>query len=279
MYDKIETLPSGSIIQHGPFNDRIYLLKATNNNLYNLPERLKAIAKNKGYGKIFAKLNEVKSLPFLSQGFIVEARVPSMYPRDREGIFLAAYPDKDRKVEDDKDLYEKNLRLALEKQKDRPARLDTKTFKIRPCTKKDIPQMTAVYKEVFKTYPFPIHDNSYIEKTMSENVDYFCVEHDGRIIALSSAEKDPENLYAEMTDFATLPDWRGHGLALHLLRKMERSIKEQGYQTAFTIARSASAGMNITFARAGYEYGGRLKNNTNIAGHIESMNIWHKALN
>jgi putative beta-lysine N-acetyltransferase len=114
---------------------------------------------------------------------------------------------------------------------------------------------------------------------MSENVDYFCVEHDNRIVALSSAEKDPENLYAEMTDFATLPDWRGHGLALHLLRKMERYIKEQGYNTAFTIARSASAGMNITFARAGYDYGGRLKNNTNIAGHIESMNIWHKALN
>jgi hypothetical protein len=36
--------------------------------------------------------------------------------------------------------------------------------------------------------------------------------------------------------------------------------------------------MNITFAKAGYAYGGRLHNNTNIAGNIESMNVWYKSL-
>ena len=279
MYDKIETLPSGSVIQHGTFNDRIYLLKASNKNLYDLPLRLKALAESKGYGKIFAKLNELKSLPFLSEGYIVEARVPALYPRDREGIFLAAYLDKDRKIEKDRELYEQNLHLALKRSKQRPTRLDVHKFRLRACREKDIPHMSAIYQKVFKTYPFPIHETAYIEKTMSEHVDYFCIEHEDRIVALASAEKNTENLYAEMTDFATLPDWRGHGLALHLLRQMERSMEEQGYHTAFTIARSASAGMNITLARAGYKYGGRLKNNTNISGHIESMNVWYKTLN
>lgn len=37
-------------------------------------------------------------------------------------------------------------------------------------------------------------------------------------------------------------------------------------------------GMNITFSKAGYTYSGCLINNTNIAGRIESMNIWHTRL-
>jgi hypothetical protein len=36
--------------------------------------------------------------------------------------------------------------------------------------------------------------------------------------------------------------------------------------------------MNITFAKNGYEYAGTLKNNTNISGNIESMNVWYKHL-
>lgn len=81
-----------------------------------------------------------------------------------------------------------------------------------------------------------------------------------------------------MTDFATLPDWRGHGLAAPLLFHMENEIGKKGIKTAYTIARSASAGMNITFAKLGYCYAGRLKNNTNISGSIESMNIWYKPI-
>jgi len=62
------------------------------------------------------------------------------------------------------------------------------------------------------------------------------------------------------------------------LRFLELQAKERGIQTAFTIARAISEGMNITFSKAGYTYGGRLKNNTDISGTIESMNVWYKAL-
>ena len=266
MNDIIDKLSCGSLIQHGPFNDRIYLLQASNNDIYSLPSRLIGLAKEKNYGKVFAKLSENKSLPFLSEGFTVEARIPGMYPRDREGLFLAYYLDENRKDEDNRDLYEKNLHLAKNKHRVTPKALDLSQFKLRACNENDLPEMSEIYKEVFPTYPFPIHDVAYLKKTMSDNVDYFCIEH------------DEENLYAEMTDFATLPDWRGHGFALNLLHRMEKAIKKQGYHMAFTIARSASAGMNITFAKAGYAYGGRLKNNTNISGNIESMNIWYKKI-
>jgi len=59
---------------------------------------------------------------------------------------------------------------------------------------------------------------------------------------------------------------------------MEEVVKEEGFKTAYTIARSKSTGMNITFARAGYGYQGKLINNTNISSGIESMNVWSKAL-
>jgi putative beta-lysine N-acetyltransferase len=81
-----------------------------------------------------------------------------------------------------------------------------------------------------------------------------------------------------MTDFATLPDFRGNNLALLLLREMEAHMRLAKYNTLYTIARSMSPGMNITFAKNSYEYAGTLKNNTNISGNIESMNVWYKHL-
>jgi len=62
------------------------------------------------------------------------------------------------------------------------------------------------------------------------------------------------------------------------LEEMERSMTEQGMRTAFSIARALSPAMNILFAKEGYIFGGTLVNNTQIAGHVESMNVWHKHL-
>ena len=82
-----------------------------------------------------------------------------------------------------------------------------------------------------------------------------------------------------MTDFATAPAARGASLARHLLARMDEDLAAKGFCTAYTIARAASAGMNICFARGGYTWGGTLWNNTQICGKLEHMNVWHKALN
>jgi putative beta-lysine N-acetyltransferase len=110
---------------------------------------------------------------------------------------------------------------------------------------------------------------------MEDNVVYFGVFRNGKAVALSSAEIDFEHSAVEMTDFATLPEFRGKGLSSHLLMRMAEEMKAMGIRTAFTIARAGSYGMNIVFAKCGYEYCGRLVNNTNISGNIESMNIWY----
>jgi len=96
--------------------------------------------------------------------------------------------------------------------------------------------------------------------------------------AMEMSEMDRENRNVEMTDFATLPEQRGRSLSFVLLMTMEREMRQKGFRTAYTIARALSPGMNLTFGRAGYAFGGTLINNTGISGSIESMNVWHKPL-
>jgi putative beta-lysine N-acetyltransferase len=147
---------------------------------------------------------------------------------------------------------------------------------IKQASAKDTKEMAALYRQVFATYPFPIHDPEYLRKTMDNDVVYFGVWHDGMLVALSSCEIHSGISNAEMTDFAAMPDHRGQNLALHLLLCMETELKQRCIGVAYTIARAYSFGMNITFARAGYIFAGTLTNNTNIGGQIESMNVWYK---
>lgn len=278
MADKMEYLKDGSLIQHGPYNDRIYLMKVGRRGESRLALELIYRAEELGYSKIFAKVPDLRRDEFTTAGFCLEAVVPGFYNGEEGGAFLGYYLNEERAIERESGLYEHNLELALERAGVERGALDTTLFSLHPCSKINLVEMARLYGDVFPSYPFPIYDPVYLEETMESHVDYFCIEKDGKMLALSSAEMDPEQANVEMTDFATLPEGRGRGLALHLLVKMEEAMRLKGFKTAYTIARAASAGMNITFAKGGYTYGGRLKNNTNISGRIESMNIWYKPL-
>lgn len=289
LYDKIEDF-YGTRIQHGPLNDRIYLMKfkpwlnpSRPAAMHEIAEKLVEKAENENYSKIFVKIPRRAAAPFLAEKYRKEAQIPRFYQGREDAVFLGRYLSEERMKKKDAAKLDKILELSRDKQlaDDADLRLqplDDK-FHLRKCTENDAARMAAVYRRVFMSYPFPIHEPDYLRKTMRSHVDYFCVEADGKIIALASAEKDQENLNAEMTDFATLPEWRGHRLAKYLLTRMEQHIaKKDGIKTAFTIARAASPGMNVTFAGIAYNYGGCLVNNTNISGGLESMNVWYKSI-
>jgi len=80
----------------------------------------------------------------------------------------------------------------------------------------------------------------------------------------------------EMTDLATRQTHRGMGMSSSLLMHMEEEMRAKGYKVGYTIARSASMGINMVFARDGYGFCGTLSCNTNISGSMENMNIWAK---
>lgn len=275
-YDTV-TRFNGGLIQHGIYNDRIYLMKTPETVSYEYIDLLIGFAGENNYSKIFAKVKINHYKKFKDKGFIKEALVPGYYGGKEPVLFMCLYLKKSRSVDEKSDKYNEILNLCSRGKNNKKTDLKT-GYKLIRCSDNDLSEMAELYRRVFSTYPFPIFEEEYLKSTMDNNVDYYAVRKDSRIVSLSSAEKDMEHCNAEMTDFATDVEWRGNGLAQILLLNMEREIEKQGIKTAYTIARAASPGMNISFSRLGYNYNGRLINNTQISGRLESMNVWSKSL-
>jgi len=266
-----------SAIQHGKDSDRIYLMKLHEDDYSTIAEKLHQVADAHNYSKIFIKIPDSARKFFAKEKYIVEAEVPFFYNGKEKGLFMAKYLNSTRlRLEEDKrEEIIKNIRIAKTQQA-LPSIEEPPGFEFRLMTKKDAVMLAKLYKDVFQSYPFPIQSPDYIIKTMNDNVIYFGALKNDNLVAAASSEMYINYENVEMTDFATLPAFRGNKLALYLLSMMETEMKKRGMKTLYTIARAHSVGMNITFARNGYKFAGTLINNTNISGAIESMNIWYK---
>lgn len=267
-----------SLIQHGKYNDRIYLMKLSEDDLPGIVSQLDKLSLKEGYSKIFAKIPAYCKEIFINNGYMIEAMIPKFYNGKEDAFFIGKYFSAERQVNTKTEEINNVLNAAREKLEDPTEKIPDQGYAYRICGISDALKLSEVYRNVFKTYPFPIFDPDYLIETMKNDVQYFGIWHNDLPIALASTEKDKVSSSVEMTDFATLPAYRGKSFALYLLNKMESEVRTQGYKTAYTIARAVSLGMNITFSKKGYSYGGTLVNNTNISGSLESMNVWYKAL-
>jgi len=276
-YDQITTMGT-SLIQHGKNSDRIYLMRLAAEEAATLITGMQALATENGYTKLFAKVpDDIKPL-FEADGFETEAVIPCFYGGSKTGYFMGKFIDKDRKIEENGELLEDVLKVAHSKAGKVPAVKLPNGYTLRKCTAEDTSAMADVFSTVFASYPFPIFEPDYISRTMAESITYYGIWHGDRLAALSSAEQYPLEGHVELTDFATLPVYRRRKLAGILLRTMEDEMKQKGFGVSYTSAVAESYGMNISFARQGYKFAGRLKNNTQINGSIKSMNVWYKCL-
>lgn len=277
--DKIEPI-FNSTIQHGKKNNRIYLMNLDpRDNVIVIEAQLNKLALENNYSKIFIKIPLSNESFFKSKQYTTEATIPCFYRGKTTALLMAKYLTPDRFI------VEKNIskkifdiiKIAQNKKKTTAENRQEKN-KVFLAKEPAATEISALYKKVFKTYPFPIFDPLYIKETMRSHIKYFFIKKHGKIVAVSSAEIDRQNQNAEMTDFATLQEYRGNQLGLHLLLAMEKEIQKENINTVYTIARAIEPGINITFSKANYTYSGTLINNTNISGNIESMNVWHKKL-
>ena len=275
---------SNSKIQHGPKNNRIYLIHLQKEDMPKILDDLDSLANFYGYSKIFAKVPKASAKTFFEYGYISEAKISRFFNGIEDCIFMAKYMDNKRNTEIDKDLNRKVLDVALSKKLENSFENNSvdynlpKEFSFKKAKPSDASKMAALYSKVFNSYPFPVSDPEYIKETMNDNVIYFGVWKGNDIVALSSCEMCLEDKNVEMTDFAVVPDYRGHKFAYFLLGEMEKEMRKREIKTAYTIARSTSYGMNSTFAKCGYSFKGRLIKNTQLGGDIEDMNVWSKAL-
>ncbi len=276
MKDTIEK-KDGFTIHHGTYSDRIYVMSYNSSETKMMLDYVRKLGKDKEYGKIIIKAREADRVLLLNAGFTKEGEIEGYYKGTNPCLFMVKYLKPDRRG------VRKKAKIldGIDKAKEKKTNLDGfewPDYAFRSLGEEDIEQMIKVYEEVFQSYPFPIYDPNYIKKTMMEDCQYFGVFDQESLIGLSTCEINHKEKNVEMTDFAVLPTYRGHKLAKALLIIMEKAMLEQGISTHYTIARSQSLPMNMTFSSLGYHYGGTLWNNTQIAGNIESMNIWVKQI-
>jgi len=279
MYDAIDRV-GYSLIQHGKSNNRIYLMKLDKRDKDTIVPKLEKLAEVNNYGKIFAKVPVWACYVFQYYNFFKEAFVPNMYNGRTGSYFMSKYTDESRKniILAQRNEIDDIRQLAITKGRQYENPDATSPFPIRILEKADVPQLVELYKTAFTKYPYPIIDENYLSKSMKNNTAYYGAFDGERLVAAASAETDAENSNVEMSDFVTHTEYQGKNLSLFILMTMEADNKKQGIMTTYTLTRSLSAAINITFAKNSYHYAGLLRNNTNINGQIESMNVWYKKL-
>lgn len=278
MFDKVAKIGK-SIVQHGPNNDRIYLMKLHRDDLGQIIYELNKLAILNRYTKIFAKVPEWAMEVFMENDYVKEACIPDFYDGRHKVCFMSQFHGANRAYlsKDDKEQINSILWSANNVVDGGDLRLPGQ-YQIRVLDNTHLLPLSKLYKEVFRVYPFPIFDTEYLKQTMDENILYVGVFKDETLISAASAEMDLEGKNAEMTDFATHSKQLGQNLSFFLLQFLENEMKGKGIETVYTIARSFSHGMNKTFGRSHYRFGGTLINNTQIGESIESMNVWYKNL-
>ena len=277
--DIIESIGSGTIIQHGKQSNRVYIMKLLKEDLALAISHCNTIALEYGYTKIFAKVPAWATPVMKANGYITEAQIPGFYNNSETAFFLAKFLNSDRLLDIPNDDLAGLTNLLIENPYANKTPDFTCEYSAKVLTEQDVHYITALYKKVFDSYPFPIFEDEYILQTMKEGVVYFGVFASSDVLAaVSSAEIDYKGKNAEMTDFATDSNFRGKSLANYLLQVMEKHLQAIGVPTAYTISRLKEPAITKTFMKSGYLYSGTLLNNTQIAGSIETMNVFYKKI-
>jgi len=266
-----------SLIQHGRYNNRIYLMKLDPEDTDLIIGWILETLEEEGYTKVFAKIPESAAPGFERGGFGVEAMIPGYFRNGDTCLFMGKYADPSRR-----EYNEEGVAAARETAFERAGSGHNplkEGYRIHEAAPSDTEALAELYGSVFPSYPFPIDDPGFIQTSIeSGETRFFMVVHGENLIAASSAELDPDSGTVEMTDFATLPEARGLGAAGALLTHMEGIVRDDGYHLAYTICRGEEPAVNILFARGGYQFAGTLPNNTQIGGGFETMNVWYRSL-
>lgn len=214
---------------------------------------------------------------WLSLGYRQEGTIDGFFHGENAQM-LSAYLTEERAASPAPRLAEEILQMSLAKAVSKEPKSLPKPYSMREAAEEDAEELARLYGLVFPTYPTPMDDPAYVRKTMREGTRYMVASSGGQIACAASAEVSTRFGSAEMTDCATHPDHAGRGLLQPLFAALEGMMEEAGIYYLYTLTRAQSPGMNVTAAKMGYSYRGRLINNCTIFSGFEDMNIWVKPL-
>lgn len=282
--DTITTL-SRSVIQFGPLNNRVYLMKLDTRDMPGIVPELEKLAREHGLTKICAKVPAQAQPLFFNRGFIQEARIPGFFHGREDGLYMARFLDQARSQPNPAcpeppplgEVHSRDVSTHHHPEQSLPRTLPA-GMSVRKLGSEQAANIARIFTHSFTAYPFPLYDLDYISHCMQTHICFYGIEAQGQIAAIAASEMDDSAGHVEMTDFITLPAFRGHGLATILLQTLEQEMSMRGFSISFSIARAGAPGINTVFARQGYTYRGRLVQNTRFNDRLEDMNVWSKRL-
>ncbi|WP_421617916.1 putative beta-lysine N-acetyltransferase [Brevibacillus sp. TJ4] len=258
-------------------NKRVKLHQYDPKTIPALDQLMRQQARETGADKVIVYGKKADVENWQSLGYVLEGRIDGFF-RGVNAHMLSLYLSEQRATSSAPELAEENVRLSLSKAGAGGDKQLPPEYRLREATEADAEELAALYARVFATYPTPMDDPVYIRKTMQEGTCYIVAERDKAIACAASAEVSARFGSAEMTDCATDPDHAGKGLLQPIFQALEAKMEAMGIYYLYTLTRAQSAGMNVTAAKMGYTYRGRLINNCTIYSGYEDMNIWVKPL-
>ena len=278
MTEKIETI-DGALVYHGNMHNRIYFSETTNVDLGILLPKIKDLAKNKRYDKILSRASENRIEVLTSNGYTVEAKIPGLYNGTIDGYFLADYVNEERHQNDEKSLKTiasvKTIALAANKpETDSHFEMPT-DLKIRKLTSEDFTELEELHKKAYKYHPNQIKDEAHFSNLSSLNHEFYGLFKNDEMVVSAILAIHEEEANMEIVDFITHPDYRGQNLSYFLVQDIKNKMVEKRYKTIYTMVRSTSYGLNITFSKHGFILAGTLTNNCVVRDTMESMNVWY----
>lgn len=232
-----------------------------------------------GIGKIIVYARDDDDRGWERRGFVGEGRIERFFLNGRNASVWSRFLDEDRR-ENLRESDEDSIVELARRKSTRPVPDGfPEGFSCRVAVEGDARGVSELLGSTFRDYPDPI-DQQTVRRWISEGERLFrVVELDGELVACASADLDRANRNAELTDCATLPEMRGKGLMTSILKQLEDDCAgELGITDFYTLARAGEAGINIAFARLGYQFTGRLVNNCRMPDGWESMNAWCRSL-
>lgn len=257
-------------------NDRLRVINYSGN-VGVLFDTLLNLAQRTGSGKIiiFVPINECENLE--QNGFVLEGKIKGFF-KGLTGFGYSFYVNKKRAQSLHIEKEDQILNKILNKQIQANAVQEIKhgNFKIRKATPDDIPALIDMYRNIFSSYPSPLMHENYMRQVMDNNVLFIGAFNGEKLVSAASLEIDKFNANAELTDCATLPNYRGRGILQGIMERLEAEGRKLGIVVIYSLARAGSIGMNLSLYKLGYAYEGRFLNNCHIGGRFEDMNLWVK---
>lgn len=227
--------------------------------------------------KLIFKVRQENVLALIEEGFVYEAKIDQYY-LGNDCFFFVKYFTDNRRNSENWVQEDQMMREVLALQSQLNLQKLPNGYVLRKADESDAVLLANLYRTVFKIYPTPMNDPSYIKKCIKNHTIFFICTYEEKIVSAASSEINQFYHNAEMTDCATLPEHRQFGLMKHLLIKLEEELLAQEIYCVYSIARALSFGMNLALHQLQYQYRGRLANNCYIFDQVEDMNMWVKQL-